>query len=84
MAGLLSVWVCEGAEPDAELDDYEWEHLTYEGAAQKDIRISDSGNPDDQRIVAFEQGGTYVTVYSDLDRTKLIEIALSFKAVVRR
>ncbi len=78
--GLLSVWVGEGAERDPGLDGYDWEHLTYEGSAQKDIRISDSGNPEDQRIVAFEQGGTHVEVYSDLDRTKLIEIALSFQA----
>lgn len=42
--------------------------------------ISDSGNPEDQRIVAFEQNGTHVELWSDLDRTKLIEIALSFKA----
>ena len=80
MSGFRSVWVCEGAEPDAELDDYDWERLTHEGIAQTEIRISDSGKAEDQRIIAFEQSGTYVTVYSDLDRTRLIEIALSFKA----
>ncbi len=80
MDGILSVSVWESAEPDAELDDYEWERLPYEGITQKDMGISDSGKAEDQRIVAFEQSGTYVTVYSDLDYAKLIEIALSFKA----
>lgn len=82
-AGLLSVWVGEGAQPAPELDDYEWEGLKYEGTAQKDIRISDSGKAEDRRIIAFEQSGTHVMVCSDLDRTKLIEIALSFRAATR-
>jgi hypothetical protein len=78
--GDFSVSVWEHAEPDAELDDYEWELLTYEGITPTDLRISDSGAAEDRRIVAFEQNGTYATIISNLDRTKLLEIALSFEA----
>ena len=55
MAGFLSVWVCEDAEPDAELDDYEWERLTYEGTAQKEhphFRLRQGRRPADRRIRA--------------------------------
>jgi hypothetical protein len=80
MADFRSVfWVHESAGPDAELEDFDWERLSYKATAQKDIRISDSGEAEDIRILAFEQSGTYVTMYSDIDRTKLIEIALSFE-----
>jgi hypothetical protein len=80
MDGNFSVYVCENAEPDAEPDDYEWERLTHEGITQTELRISDSGEAEDERVVAFEQNGTYVTIISNLDRTKLLEIALSFEA----
>jgi hypothetical protein len=80
MDGNFSVYVCENAEPDAEPDDYEWERLTHEGITQTELRISDSGEAEDERVVAFEQNGTHVTIISNLDRTKLLEIALSFKA----
>jgi hypothetical protein len=79
-AGFLSVSVYESAEPDGEPDDLEWERLASESTTQKDLRISDSGEAEDQRIVEFEQNGTYVTIISNLDRTKLLEIALSFEA----
>jgi hypothetical protein len=79
-SGFRYFWVNESAGPHAKLDDYEWERLSYGGTAQREIRISDSGDAEGMRIIAFQQSGTYVTVYSDIDRTKLVEIALSFKA----
>jgi hypothetical protein len=69
----------ESGSVDPDWLEFDWEHLKYEGTAQKDIRISDSGNPEDRRIVAFEQGGTHVEVWADLDRSKLLEIVLSFR-----
>lgn len=68
------------ARPDPRLDKYEWERIADAGTLQKDLRISDPGKSPGQRIVAFEQQGTYVKISSDLGRTQLINLALSFTA----
>ena len=74
------LWVDEGAHPDPSLDKFEWERIVDEGAVQKDLRISDPGKTPGMRIVAFEQQGTHVKIRSDLDRTQLINLAMSFTA----
>lgn len=75
------LWVDEGDRPDPGLDNFEWERIVVEGAIQKDLRISDPGDPTGMRIVAFEQQGTHVKIRSDLDRAKLINVATSFTSV---
>jgi hypothetical protein len=72
------LWVDEGPHPDPSLDKFEWERIVVEGAIQKDLRISDPGDPTGRRIVAFEQNGTHVKINSDLDRAQLINLAMSF------
>ena len=55
MSGFRSVWVCECHEPDAELDDYDWERLTHEGIAQTEhpyFRLRQGRRPTDHRIRA--------------------------------
>jgi len=74
------LWVDESGHPDPSLDEFQWEPVANQGAAQKDLRISDPGKTPGMRIVAFEQQGTHVRIRSDLGRSQLIDLAMSFSA----
>ncbi|QEH35946.1 hypothetical protein OJF2_45030 [Aquisphaera giovannonii] len=70
--------ISESDRPKPDLDRYEWDQVEAGPDAPQSIRISDSGEPGSQRLVAFEQEGTHVTIRSDLDREALIDLARSF------
>jgi hypothetical protein len=74
------LWVKQSGHPEPSLDCFEWEPVPNQATAQKNLRISDPGQTPGMRIVAFEQQGTHVMIKSDLDRTRLIDLALSFRA----
>jgi hypothetical protein len=74
------LWVKQSAPPGLAFDDLEWEPVASDGIAQCGLRISDPGDGDGVRIVAFEQNGTCVSITSDLDRSTLIDFARSFTA----
>ena len=67
----LSIY--ESAVADPETDRFEWERVEHAG---KQLLISDPGTEGD-RIVAFEQQGTHVTIWSDLEREPLFDLAVS-------
>jgi hypothetical protein len=67
------LWLHESNSPDPELQQYEWESVVCNG---KGIRISDPGH-DGKRIVSLEQIGTHVTIWSDLKRDQLLDLAAS-------
>jgi hypothetical protein len=68
------LWVYEGATPDPELSEFDWELVRHGG---KDLRLSDPGDSG-MRVVAFEQHETHVTIFSDLARERLLALASSF------
>lgn len=73
-AAYENLWMneCGTADPD-ELNGYEWERVEREG---KPMCISDPG-AEGMRVVLVEQGGTHVTIWSDLDRERLLDLAAS-------
>jgi hypothetical protein len=65
------LWIDESETPNPELDQYEWESCDAGG---KRMRISDPGD-EGMRLVAFEQQGTHVRIWSDLERRQLLDLA---------
>jgi hypothetical protein len=68
-----SLWINESDTPDPDSSGLEWERVEQEG---KPLWISDPGE-EGMRVVAFEQQGTHVKIWSDLDRSQLLDLALS-------
>jgi hypothetical protein len=68
-----SLWLYESRTVDPDLEKLEWEKVDRPGLQ---MRVSDPG-ADGSRIVALEKQGTHVTVWSDLDRELLIDLAAS-------
>jgi hypothetical protein len=67
------LWIKQSARFDPESDKFEWETLRY---GDRDLNISDPGEGG-TRIVSLEQHGTHVTIWSDLDREKLLDLSSS-------
>ncbi len=67
-----SVWIEQSGEPNPELDKYEWEPIEYQA---KRMAVSDAGTG--TRVLTLVQDGTYVKVWSELDREQLIDITAS-------
>jgi hypothetical protein len=74
------LWLTEGTTPDPESDNLEWEAVSVGDRA---MRISDPG-PNGVRVVAFEDQGTHVAVWSDLGRERILDLAASLTPVPRR
>ena len=72
---FAQLWIDQSAGPDPGLDRLEWEPVVD---AAEQLRISEPSKAPGQRIVAFEQLGTFVKIRSDMDRARLIDLARSF------
>jgi hypothetical protein len=72
--GRVSLWINESDSSDAELAKMEWEQVECNG---KRMAISDPGVGAGMRVVSLEQEGTHVTIWSDLERDGLVDIAAS-------
>jgi hypothetical protein len=72
-----SLWLHESAVAAPDHGSYVWEEFEQQG--QK-LSISDPGD-DGMRIVAMQRDGTHVDIWSNHERTCLIDIALSLRPV---
>ncbi len=70
MIGYPTFHLSESNSADPEWDRLEWEALERNG---KSLRISDPG--EGHRIVALEQEGTHVSIWSEMDREPLLDLA---------
>jgi hypothetical protein len=68
-----SLWINQSDTPDPEVDELDWEHVERNG---RSMRLSDPG-AEGMRVVALEQEGTHVTVWSELDRERILDLAAS-------
>ena len=69
----------ECAVPDPDDAEYDWDTVQIAG---RTLRVSDPGG-EGKRIVALEQEGTHVRIWSDLDRGPLLDLASSLVPVER-
>jgi hypothetical protein len=69
-----NLWLYEAATVDPELEEFEWEHVARHG---RELRLSDPDVEGGRRGVAFEQAGTQVTIWSDIAREPLLDLAAS-------
>lgn len=69
-----SLWLQEAATVDAELEKLEWETISRNG---RELRLSDPDVEGGRRGVALEQAGTHVTIWSDIAREPLLDLASS-------
>jgi hypothetical protein len=69
------VWIEQSGDPDPELDKYEWEQIEHQA---KRMAVSDAGTG--TRVLTLVQDGTYLKVWSELDREQLIDMAASLVA----
>ena len=68
----------ETATISSDHDEYEWERVEKDG---RQLMISDAG-PTAGRKIYLTQKGTHVEIDSDLDRDRLIDLALSLRPAV--
>jgi len=54
----------------------EWEEVESSG---RKFRLSDASSQGGLSVLAFEQDGTHVQIFSDLPRSQLLLFALSFR-----
>jgi hypothetical protein len=69
-----SLWIHEAGTRDPELEKFEWEVIPRNG---RDLRLSDPNIEGGRRGVALEQAGTHVTIWSDIARDPLLDLAAS-------
>ena len=69
-----SLWLQEAGTVDAELEKLEWETISRNG---RELRLSDPDVEGGRRGVALEQAGTHVTIWSDIAREPLLDLASS-------
>jgi hypothetical protein len=69
------LWLRESATISSDHDEYEWERIEKDGRL---LMISDPG-PSAGRKIYLTQEGTHVEIDSDLDRDRLIDLALSLR-----
>jgi hypothetical protein len=69
-----NLWLNEAATPDSDRDNFEWEPVSRHG---RELRISDPGVEGGYRVVELEQAGTHVTLWSDMPREPLLDVAAS-------
>jgi hypothetical protein len=72
------LWLRETATISSDHDEYEWELVEKDG---RQLMISDPG-PTAGRKIYLTQKGTHVEIDSDLDRDRLIDLALSLRPAV--
>jgi hypothetical protein len=72
-----SLWLNEAATADPDLENFDWEPITRHG---REMRLSDPAVAGGRRVVAFEQSGTHVTIWSDIAREPLLDLAASLIA----
>jgi hypothetical protein len=71
----VNLHIRQARTPDPEIGDFEWETIEFGG---EELRISDPGQGDGKCIaIVLERLGTHVMMYSDLDREKLIRLAMT-------
>jgi hypothetical protein len=72
--GQHKLWIDEAAGPEPDIADIEWEEIERDGLR---MLLSDPGPKAAIRVIALERHGTHATIFSDLDRGSLIELAAS-------
>ncbi len=72
-----SLWLNEAATADPDLEDFDWEPISRHG---HEMRLSDPDVAGGRRVVALEQSGTHVTIWSDIAREPLLDLAASLTA----
>jgi hypothetical protein len=72
------LWLHETATICADHDEYEWEQIEKDG---RELMISDPGATGGRKIYLMQEG-THVEIDSDLDRDRLIDLALSLRPAV--
>lgn len=72
--GDHSFWINQAGTADPIMAKMEWEQFERHG---RQMALSDPGVDAGMRIVALEHDGTHVTIFSDMDREQLLEIASS-------
>jgi hypothetical protein len=68
------LWVRQGAQPDAEMAELEFETVEHQG---RTLQISDPGTGDGYLIATIEQDGTHVQFMFQGERAELLELATS-------
>jgi hypothetical protein len=68
-----SLWINQSDTPDPEADKLDWEQVERNG---RSMRLSDPG-AEGMRVAALEQEGTHVTLWSELDRERILDLAAS-------
>ena len=68
------LWVRQGAQPDAEMAELEFETVEHQG---RTLQISDPGTGDGYLVATLEQDGTHVQVMFRGERSALLEMATS-------
>jgi len=75
-----SLWVDERGHPDQKAEDrLAWDHLEANG---RKVRLSDPETEDGLCVLRFEQDGTHISIFSNLPRPELIDLATSFVRAV--
>jgi len=69
-----SLWLHEAETIDPELEKYEWEDVARNG---RELRLSDPDIEGGRRAIALMHDGTYVTIWSDIAREPLLDLAAS-------
>lgn len=69
------LWIRESETVGSDHDEYEWERIEKDG---RHLLISDPGATGKRKIYLMQEG-THVEIDSDLDRDRLIELALSLR-----
>lgn len=69
-----NLWIHEAATVDPELEKLEWELISRNG---RELRLSDPHIEGGRRGVALEHSGTHVTIWSDIAREPLLDLAAS-------
>jgi hypothetical protein len=72
-----SLWITESETADPDLAQMEWEAFEHAG---QPMRISDPGADAGMRIIALERLGTQVSIFSNMGREQLIELAVSLRS----
>lgn len=67
-----SLWIDESHTPEPELEKFEWERLE---AGSQEMLISDPGAG--VRVIVTTLHGTHITIWSDIERDRLVELAKS-------
>ncbi|MFO0949179.1 MAG: hypothetical protein U1D30_25255 [Planctomycetota bacterium] len=73
-------WMAQSDVPDPDLGRLEWESILHSDQAMK---VSDPGDGGGLKVVTLEREGTHVSLYAEMDRRELLDIAASLMPAKR-